>query len=210
MELYIIRHGETAWNVERRFQGRSDIPLNEYGIELAEITSEALKDVEFDAIYASPLVRALKTAEIIKRDRNLEIITDERLLEMSFGACEGRPSAEIKDFLNTFFNDPVNFVPMEGGETYEDVVARAKDFIEDVIIPNAKTMNRILVVAHGALNRALMIHMNHQTIAEFWEGIFQKNCCVNIYEVDGNDFTCIQNGKIYYEEDNSNARHSWR
>ncbi len=210
MELYIIRHGETAWNVERRFQGRSDIPLNDYGIELAKVTSEALKDVEFDAIYSSPLIRAKTTAEIIRRDRKLDIILDDRLMEMGFGACEGRPSAEIKDFLNTFFNDPSNFIPMEGGETYEQVAERAKEFIQDVVIPNAQSMNRMLIVAHGALNRALMIQMNHQTIADFWSGIFQKNCCVNIYEVNGSDFTCIQNGKIYYEEDVRNASHSWR
>lgn len=55
MELYIIRHGETKWNSEKRLQGRSDIELNEYGIELARITSEALKDVKFDRIYSSPL-----------------------------------------------------------------------------------------------------------------------------------------------------------
>ena len=62
MELYIIRHGETKWNSEKRLQGRSDIELNEYGIELARITSEALKDVKFDRIYSSPLKRYYEAA----------------------------------------------------------------------------------------------------------------------------------------------------
>ena len=85
MELYIIRHGETDWNKEKRLQGRSDTELNEYGIELAEITADALKDVTFDRIYSSPLKRAYRTAEIIRLDRDIEIQTDDRLLEICFG-----------------------------------------------------------------------------------------------------------------------------
>ena len=66
MKLYIIRHGETDWNKEKRLQGQSDTQLNEYGIELARITGEALKDVHFDYIFSSPLKRAYKTAELIR------------------------------------------------------------------------------------------------------------------------------------------------
>ena len=90
MELYIIRHGETKWNSEKRLQGRSDIELNEYGIELARITSEALKDVKFDRIYSSPLKRAYETAEILRGSRKLDIICDDRLKEMCFGDYEGK------------------------------------------------------------------------------------------------------------------------
>ena len=74
MKLYIVRHGETDWNNEKKLQGRSDVPLNDYGRELAYITSEALKDVKFDAIYSSPLIRAYETATILKGDRDIEII----------------------------------------------------------------------------------------------------------------------------------------
>ena len=163
MELYIIRHGETKWNSEKRLQGRSDIELNEYGIELARITSEALKDVKFDRIYSSPLKRAYETAEILR-------------------------------------DDPVNFVPAGNGETYEQVIERAKDFLYNVIVPLSYKIDRMLVVAHGAFNRALMISLNHQGIKDYWEGVFQKNCCVNIYEINGDNFKLIQNGKIYYED----------
>lgn len=108
MILYVIRHGETKWNVERRLQGRSDVELNEYGIYLAKVTAEALKDVNFDVIYSSPLIRAYKTAEIIKGDRNINIITDDRLKEMSFGIYEGLPSNEVPadfaDFLRHLTN----------------------------------------------------------------------------------------------------------
>lgn len=69
MDIYLIRHGETDWNRMKKLQGTTDIPLNAYGIELAEKTAEGLKDVPFDRIYTSPLIRARKTAEIIRGDR---------------------------------------------------------------------------------------------------------------------------------------------
>ena len=200
MELYIIRHGETDWNNEKRLQGRSDVELNEYGRELARITSEALKDVKFDAIYSSPLKRAYETAQIIKGKRDIEIIKDERLKEMCFGAYEGVPTGDLPESFWKFFDAPAEFVPAQGGESYPEVVERAKDFIESVVVPNSKTMERMLVVAHGALNKALMITLNHQGIEDYWSGVFQKNCCVNIYRIEGNDYEMLVNGRIYYEE----------
>lgn len=200
MELYIIRHGETDWNIEKRLQGRSDTELNAYGIELAEITSEALKDVKFDRIYSSPLKRAYKTAEIIRGDRDLPILTDERLIEISFGEYEGIAVSERPPEFQNFFDDPDNYVPAKGGETYEELVARASDFIEKIVVPASTEIDCMLIVAHGALNKALMVNLNHQKIKDMWAGIFQRNCCVNIYEINGYDFKLIQNGKIYYQE----------
>ena len=89
MKVYLIRHGETDWNSVRKLQGQTDIRLNDYGIELAKLTAEGLKDVDFDLIYSSPLIRAVETAEIIKGDRELEIHTDDRIKEINFGECEG-------------------------------------------------------------------------------------------------------------------------
>ena len=200
MELYIIRHGETDWNKEKRLQGRSDTELNAYGIELAQITAEALKDINFDCIYSSPLKRAYKTAEIIRRHREIEIKTDERLKEISFGVMEGVPMKERPESFQKFFTDPANYVAPNGGESYEELVARTKDFIEDVVVTNSKTMERMLIVAHGALNKALMLNLNHDEIKNFWEGIFQRNCCVNIFSVNGNDYKMLENGLIFYEE----------
>lgn len=200
MELYIIRHGETDWNKEKRLQGRSDTELNEYGIELAEITARALKDVKFDCIYSSPLKRAYKTAEIIRMDREVDIITDDRLLEISFGEIEGVPLNERPPKFQKFFTDPANYEAPEGGESYQELVDRTKDFIEKVVVPASKTAERMLIVAHGALNKALMLNLNNDEIKNFWEGIFQRNCCVNIFEIHGNNYKMIENGTIYYEE----------
>ena len=85
MQIYIIRHGETEWNTKRLLQGATDIPLNQNGVEVAKLTSEALKEVPFDIIYTSPLKRAVETAEIMRGDREIPVILVDRLKEISFG-----------------------------------------------------------------------------------------------------------------------------
>ena len=87
--LYIIRHGKTDWNERHKIQGRTDIPLNDEGRAMAEEAREEYKDVNFDVVFCSPLVRAKETAEILLKGRNLPINIDDRLMEMSFGEYEG-------------------------------------------------------------------------------------------------------------------------
>ena len=82
MKIYLIRHGETDWNLEQRLQGAMDIPLNENGIELARETARGLRDVPFDVIYTSPLRRARQTAEIIRGDREIPLIEEPRIREI--------------------------------------------------------------------------------------------------------------------------------
>ncbi len=200
MKLYIIRHGETDWNKERRLQGQSDTMLNEYGIELAKITSEALKDVHFDYIFSSPLKRAYKTAEIIRGERNIPIVTDDRLKEIGFGVNEGVSSELITKDFHYFFDAPEKYVPAKGGETYEQLCARSRDFIDKVLVPLSikEPDAAVLVTAHGALNKSMMIYLNHLEIKNMWDGVFQKNCCVNIFDINGTDFKMLQEAKIYY------------
>lgn len=200
MKLYIIRHGETDWNKQKRLQGQSDTELNEYGIELAEITGTALKDVSFDHIFSSPLKRAYRTAEIIRGDRTVPIITDDRLKEIGFGINEGVRSELITADFHYFFDAPEKYVPAEGGETYEELCARSRDFIESVLIPLSvkEPDSVVLVTAHGALNKSMMIYLNRLQIKNMWDGVFQKNCCVNIFDINGYDFKMLQEAKIYY------------
>lgn len=84
-----MRHGKTDWNAKHKLQGRTDIPLNDEGREMAEKAREEYKDIHFDVCYCSPLIRAKETAEIVLQGRNIPLITDERLQEMSFGVYEG-------------------------------------------------------------------------------------------------------------------------
>lgn len=201
MKLYIIRHGETDWNKSFRLQGQSDIPLNEYGRELAVITSEALKDVHFDVIYSSPLSRAYETAQIIRRDRQVEIVTDDRLVEISFGTDEGRNKDELGEHFSNFFFAPDKFVPSEGGETYEMVCKRAESFLLDKVEPLRTTDKAVLIVAHGTMNKALMLNLKNIPIRDIWKGEFQKNCCVNVYELTKDGLTVIEEAKVYYDSE---------
>ena len=110
--LYIIRHGKTDWNVRHKLQGRTDIPLNEEGRQMAEAAREEYRDVHFDICFCSPLIRARETADILLRGRDIPIITDDRLMEMSFGSFEGiENSFQIPDCpVNELFFNPDQYI----------------------------------------------------------------------------------------------------
>lgn len=204
MKIYFIRHGETNWNKERRLQGRSDIPLNEYGKELAKITAQAMKDISFDIVYSSPLIRAKETAQILTNGRTLPIYEDERLLEMSFGEGEGESlyaihtQPELK--LYNFIHNPGEYLPPAGGETFEELYARCKDFIEDIILPAENKYCCMLVVGHGALIRGMIHYINNRPSKDFWL-VTHKNCSVTIADCTNGKLNLEEEGKIYYKEE---------
>lgn len=204
MKLYFIRHGETIWNKEKRLQGRTDIPLNEYGIELAKITSKALQDVPFDIAYSSPLIRAKETAEIIMRKRNLTIHEDNRLIEMGFGNGEGEslPYIHAHPEMNiyNFIHNPEAYIPSDGGESFEELYARCQSFINDVILPAEKKYSCMLLVGHGALIRGLIHCINNRPSKDFWT-VTHKNCSVTIAECHNGNITLLEEAKIYYKEE---------
>lgn len=137
MKMYIIRHGQTPWNARKCLQGRSDVDLNENGIYLAELTGKALRDVTFDMAFTSPLIRAKHTAQCILAGREVPIIEDERLIEISFGIYEGCCYAEEnrqvpQQWIENFFHAPQDYVAAPGGESLDDVEKRTRDFMEDI------------------------------------------------------------------------------
>lgn len=200
MKLYLVRHGETDWNLVRRLQGSEDIPLNTYGRELAAVTAEALKDIPFDAVFCSPLVRAKETAEIITGKRGIRIQTDDRLKEINFGIGEGRNIVEIRntpgDPLHDFFYAPERFVPLEGGETFDAVYERTAEFVREKILPLEATCGNVLVVAHGVANRSILNPAAGITMEEFWK-IPLLNCTVSLLEVKGGVLRVLEEARNY-------------
>lgn len=152
MKLYLVRHGETSWNIGRKVQGQTDIPLNETGVRQAEKVREELEDITFDACYCSPLMRARRTAEIVA-DGRVEIMIDDNLKERGFGELEGTDSAhwEIDGFSRVLNTNEFGIEPVR------DVLARAKKFLERVKAENSDEA-KILVVGHGTLLK--MLHYN--------------------------------------------------
>ena len=205
MLIYMIRHGETDWNTKRLLQGATDIPLNQNGIELAEITAEALKHVPFDIIYTSPLKRAFETAEIMRRDRPIPICSDERLKEISFGPYEGLCCAKegysIPDpeFVN-FFTDPEHYTPPKGGESIAQLAVRTTDFLTELIENPENQEKTILISGHGACVKGLLSSLTISDLKDFWKGGVHKNCGVSIVEVRNGEARVLQENVIYYDE----------
>ncbi len=202
MNLYIVRHGETDWNTVKRIQGQTDIELNENGVRLAELTSAGLKDIDFDYIFSSPLKRAYKTAEIIRGERTTEIVRDERLKEMFFGDYEGTTKAERPEdcCITTLFKAPADYVAEKGAESLEELTARAQAFLDEHIFP-IESVNpdaEILLIGHGALNKALMSCLMHWDKKDFWGYVQQKNCTVTIVGINGGHAEFVEPGKVFY------------
>lgn len=202
MELYITRHGKTYWNEAKKIQGWSDIDLTEEGRDVAIRSAEGMKDIHFDAIYSSPLKRAYETACILKGERDLPVIVDERIKEIGFGTLEGADFMKIRgdktsDFA-CFFDAPEVYNPPEGGETLEGVSARAADFMKE-IIEKHKEDERVLIVAHGAINKAMMRYIRKNEIKDFWMGKLQTNCGTTIVKCKDDGFEVVEDNHLFYD-----------
>ncbi len=202
MKIYLMRHGETAWNAENKLQGHSDIPLNEKGIELAKRTGQALKDIPFEAAYSSPLIRAIQTAQIVMEGKGVPVQTDDRLKEMGFGVLEGihHREKEHSEFLRTLNRDTIEYQAPEGGETFAQVEERVYDFFCELVQKKELADSYVLVTSHGAAIRGLMNKLfDGGDISRFWGNGVHKNCAVSILNVDGGGNVNLEaDGKIFY------------
>lgn len=175
--LYILRHGKTDWNVLYKTQGRIDIPLNDTGRKMARDAHDKYMDINFDVCYCSPLSRAKETAELILEGRDVPIIFDDRLMEMSFGIYEGTEKVFEKPEcpLRPLFLDPVNYKAVEGGESFEELYARTGAFLDEVALPLVEEGKDVLIVGHGAMNLSIITRIKDIPLERFWETSIE-NC----------------------------------
>ena len=155
--IYIVRHGETDWNIEQKMQGHTDIPLNTNGEKQAQAIAKDLKNIQLDIIYSSPLSRALDTATIINNHHKTKLITDNALRERQFGELEGKTYEEINAYhpsllFNASWNFP-NYRP-PGGESVNDIKTRVSAFAQNILKKNQG--KSILIVSHGVTLRILI------------------------------------------------------
>ncbi|MBX3255907.1 MAG: histidine phosphatase family protein [Chitinophagaceae bacterium] len=184
LKVILLRHGETPYNADgNRYCGRTDIGLTEKGLAQAQKVFAALKDVHIDAVYASPLARARKTAEIASGNR--PVITDERIIEADFGLWEGKTKeefiAENPELWWQWMKDPKNTKAGGTGETGGEIVKRVNDFFEEM---NVKHNNqKILVVAHNGINRLYMAFKLGMPLS-YYRRIEQENSSITLFELD--------------------------
>ncbi|MEG0296537.1 MAG: histidine phosphatase family protein [Clostridium sp.] len=164
--VYLTRHGQTEWNIEKRLQGRGNSPLTRSGIDRAEELRERIRELHIDAIYSSPIERALHTANILKGEKNIEVITNEGLMEMCFGDYEGRRTDEVMSEnpewnIDLIMHGDINLCA-PNGETLGSVRDRVKNAMDNILEENkGKT---ILVVAHGITLKALMYYFKDEEV----------------------------------------------
>lgn len=173
LRVYLVRHGETDWNVEGRLQGSQDTPLNTRGLEQAERIADRLAhEGGFLALYSSPLSRAWQTAQVICRTTGLEPIPDERLRERSLGLAEGLTGAELDERFPQGLEGSggdLARLSFPGEETRETFAVRASAFFRD--LQGRHSDGKVAVVTHGGaivLIIAQLMHLDLGRPLPFW------------------------------------------
>ena len=179
MKIYLVRHGETDWNNEKRLQGWADISLNAKGVKEAEEVAEKLKNVHFDDAFCSDLERAEVTAETILKGRDIEVQMDPRLRE-----------------LHELFVHPDKYVPEFGGEPLNYLSARAEAFqLSTLDMIQAKNPDAtILVVSHGIFIRDMLTWVGGFSYDDFWK-LPVGNCSIAVLSYDGKQLKIEEMGE---------------
>ncbi|MFB2922101.1 MULTISPECIES: histidine phosphatase family protein [Aerosakkonema] len=183
--LLLVRHGETEWNRQKKFQGQIDVPLNDNGRKQSSAAAEFLKNVQIDNAVSSPMLRPQETAEIILQyhpHAELELLVD--LSEIGHGLWEGKFETEIEQefpgLLKQWQETPET-VQMPGGENLQQVWERAIAAWQSIVLKYSKESKTILVVAHDAINKAILCHLFDLGPENFWN-FKQGNCAVSVID----------------------------
>ena len=183
MRLYLVRHGETVWNLEGRFQGFSDKELSPRGEEQAREVGEQLKDIPFDAVYSSSLIRAKRTAELAVENRGLSVTPIDAFKEHNLGELEGLQEEQILQsypgVLQQLRDDPATYIP-PGGENLQDVQDRAWPAL--IELAKKHQGETVLLVAHHSVNKSLICKMLSTPLTSF-KIIRQPPCTISVLEI---------------------------
>jgi len=168
-KLILARHGETAWNVERIFRGRADVNLDEVGIKQAELLGRYFGNWKLEAIYSSPVKRALDTANIVARYQKIGVHVAEGLIDFDYGEWQSLSEQEVKKLypalLNEWHNNP-HKVRVPGGESLEDVRMRATEVVNDVV---SEYQGSVLLVSHRVVIKVLICSLLGLDNSHFWD-----------------------------------------
>lgn len=204
MEIYFIRHGQTKWNEEKRFQGHSDSPLTEKGISQAILLGEHLKEIEFDKFYSTSLKRAYDTAKYIRGNREIEITIFDAFKEISMGEMEGANREEFVKLYplqhEYFFADQVEYDPSPyNGESFLELRERVKKGLEEFVELN-KNYKRVLVVSHGATLKVLMHLIYQEDLSTLKDIEIPKNTSYSIVKYENGKYEVLDFSNISHLE----------
>lgn len=183
--IYLLRHAETTWNNERRYQGTLNSPLSELGWDQSILTRDALRDAPLRAVYSSPLARAQETAHVIAEPHGLPVTSVTDLSEIRVGEWEGLTTSEIEaryaDAVHQWYTTP-HLARIPGGETIEEMRARAVAAFEEILSRHKD--QTVAVVAHGGVNKSIILTALGAPLASYWR-IRQHNACINVLAYEG-------------------------
>jgi alpha-ribazole phosphatase len=181
--FYFLRHGETAWNAEGRLCGRTDVPLSATGQRQARLLAQRLKSIPVEALYSSPLGRTRETARLIGEATGREPEVDDRLVELNYGAWEGKTFEEIRRTDPATYcawqSDPGRTAP-PGGESGEQLIRRVTPFLDAIV--SRHTHGNVVVVCHKTVCRLVVCHVLGLPLSEYRRRLVMENAALNILQ----------------------------
>ena len=200
MRVILVRHGQTDWNESGVFRGRIDVKLNQRGVEQAEAVGRALADVSLDAIYSSPLTRALDTAAAVSHHSGVRVHTNNAFNDMHFGDWQGLTRPEVEKRYPSLFRlwlTAPQRVRIPNGETLARVRRRLLSGIEYLFGMHGD--GTVLIVSHGLTNKVLLCAMLGLYNSHFWK-VKQDNAAVNVFKYTG------EGSKVFLMNDTTHLR----
>jgi broad specificity phosphatase PhoE len=183
--IVLVRHGQTTWNREARFRGQADVTLDEVGLKQAQATGGyVVARWPVVAVYASPLMRTVRTAEAIARAQGLAVRPLEGLLDISFGEWQGCLATDVvqryPDLYQAWLKVP-HTVHFPGGEGLDDVRSRAVAALDAVVARHPG--QTVALVSHTVVNRVLLCAVLGLGNERFWR-LGQDTCAVNVFDAE--------------------------
>ncbi|MEF2244625.1 histidine phosphatase family protein [Paenibacillus sp. IITD108] len=195
--VYIVRHGQTEWNIEHRLQGHQDSPLTELGVNQAKWLGDSLENAVIDVIYSSSSQRTMKTADLIRNHRDIPIYKSDELKEINLGIWEGRKQEEVKlshpQQFDYFWNDPELF-RVERSETFLQVANRAVHKLNEIIAQH--TGKHILIVTHTVVVKVLMAFFEDRPMKQLWELPYIHPTCLSKIVIEEDKAEIVLHGDI--------------
>lgn len=199
-KIFLIRHGQTDWNLEGRTQGIQDSNLTEKGIEDTKLLAKRLREEEIHVIYSSTLNRAKKTAKIISNELNIPVKYNEDLVELNYGEWEGLTIEEIRnkypEQLDNWFTRP-HLTIFPDGEDLIKAQERVVTAFNNILNENKEKEKNILIVSHSTMIRLLLLNILDMNLSSY-NRLKQNNCAINVIGIRRNEPVLLQYNDTCY------------